>query len=103
MATRSTNTFAEALQRMLGDVAQMMTLQDADLDFVTELQGMVVSKLRAPVTQMMDAGLLPPDAPTGMVGAGAVAPPQLPPGGGLMPAPAAPNADELRRLMAAGQ
>lgn len=102
MATRSTNTFPEILQRLLGDIAQAMTLADADLDFLTEMQGMVVQQLRAPVTQMMDAGILPPDSPPGMAGAGA-APPQLPPGGGMMPQAAMPPVDELRRLMSAGQ
>ena len=106
MATRSTNTFPELLQRLLGDVAQGMTLPDADMDFLTEVQGMIVGALRAPVTQMEEAGLLPagPTAgPMGMPPGGAgpqMAP--LPPGGGYMPQPAAPNADELRRLLNAG-
>lgn len=104
MAARSTNTFPELLQRLLSDVAQGMTLSDANMDFLTEMQGMIVGQLRAPVTQMQDAGLLPPAAgpPPGMggpAGAGGGQMPPLPPGGGYMPQPAAPNADELRRLL----
>jgi hypothetical protein len=96
MASRSTNTMAEALQRLHGDIAQMKTLQDADLPFITELETMVVSKLRDPMTQMQSQGLLPPGGP----------PPQQmfpgqgqPLGGGVMQGAGAPNPDELRRLM----
>lgn len=97
MAARSTNTFSEILQRILSDVTQAMTMPDSDMDFLVDMQAQIIEKLRAPVTQMQDAGLLPQGAP-GMGGAEAMAP-QLPPGGGFMPQAAAPNADELRRLM----
>lgn len=103
MAARSTNTFGEVLQRLLADIAQAMALPDADLEFLAEMQGMVTTKLRAPQQQMMDAGMLPPDgAPNGMPAGMPGGAPPLPPGGGFMTQPAAPNADELRRLMSQG-
>lgn len=103
MAARSTNTFGEILQRLLADIAQAQALPDADLDFLATMQGMVVEKLRAPQQQMMDAGMLPPDgAPNGMPPGMSGGMPPLPPGGGFMTQPAAPNPDELRRLLSQG-
>lgn len=92
MATRSTNTMAEALQRLHADVAQMKVLPDADLAFVTELETMIVGYLRGPIDQMQAAGQLPPGGPP---------PPQIPPTqtGGLMGQSPMPNPDELRRII----
>lgn len=92
MATRSTNTMVEALQRLHADIAQMKTLPDADLAFVTELETMVVQFLRGPIEQMQAAGQLPPGGPP----PGMVPPTQT---GGLYGQPAMPNPDELRRII----
>lgn len=103
---------AEGLQRILGDVAQMETLGDADLDFLTEMRAMIVSKLRQPTQTMVGAGDLPSDsqpdpAAMAMANAGPPGAPQGPPPGGaqmmrggLIPGPAGqPNPDELRRML----
>lgn len=102
MASRSTNTMVEGLQKMLTDLAQMKTLMDADLPFILQIETMIVDKLRDPARRMQEAGLLPPgQAPD----QGA---PQMPPPGpsfqgggsaGVMSGAPAPNADELRRLL----
>ena len=100
MASRSTNTMSEMLQRWLGDLAQAKVLADADLPFIMELETMVIGKLRDPMTKMQEQGLLPQGqsdpmaaAPPGFVGAG------QPVGGGVMQGNGSPNPDELRRLM----
>jgi|694.fasta_scaffold07540_14 hypothetical protein len=97
MASRSTNTMAELLQRLLSDLAQAKVLQDADLPFIMELETAIVSKLRDPMMKMQEAGMLPP---------GPAAPQQqmfpgqgMPVGGGVMQGAGTPPVDELRRLM----
>lgn len=103
MATRSTNTMAEVLQRFLSDIAQAKVLMDADLPFLLQLETMIVDKLRDPVRQLQEQGLIPRDgAPQagGMPGMGAATPQQVP---GVMQQAAAPNADELQRLLSQGQ
>lgn len=104
MAARSTNTMTEVLQRFLGDIAQAKTAMDADMPFLMQLEAMILGKLREPQVQMQQAGLLPTDGQAMMMGGGAppampMGPPPGPQSGGLMPQGAAPNADELRRLM----
>lgn len=56
MALRSQNTMAESLQKMLGDVADMKVLPDADLQFLIELETVILQKLRAPIDQIMGQG-----------------------------------------------
>jgi len=106
MASRSTNTMVEMLQRFLADISQAKAAMDADLPFLMQLESMVLSKLREPVVQMQQQGLLPNDQQMMMQqmgGGGAPAPAgplmPMPQQGGLMPAPAAPNMDEMRRLL----
>lgn len=104
MATRGTNTMQEALQRFLGDISQMKTLADADLPWLTELETMVLSKIREPIDMMQQNGQLPMPTDPGM---GAPNPMQgmpagAPMGGGMMAGPAAPNANELQRLLNSG-
>ena len=98
---------AEVLQRFLGDIAQAKVLMDADLPFLLSLETMIVDKLRDPVKRMEEQGLLPPGSSMGQGGGmpGMGAPPpamsqQVP---GVMQQPAAPNADELQRLLSQGQ
>jgi hypothetical protein len=96
MASRSTNTMAELLQRLLSDLAQAKVLQDADLPFIVELETQIVSKLRDPMTKMQAEGMLPPGGPQ--------QPPMfpgqgMPLGGGVMQGAGTPPVDELRRLM----
>lgn len=108
MASRSTNTMAEFLQRMLGDLAEAKTLPDADLQFLIQLETIILQKLRAPIDALMGQmegqggdqalagmqGAMTPDALPGMPGAQ----PAARVTGTRMEAPQI-NPDELRRTM----
>lgn len=114
MPTRTDNTFQEELTKLLTSIAQMKALPDADLQFLTQLETMVLSQLRAPIDAMQAQGMT--NAPSSLaVGAPAGGPgPQGPPpgpggggGGGLPGVPSMvgaglPNPDELRRLLNGG-
>jgi hypothetical protein len=95
MAGRSTNTMQEFLERLIADVSQAKLLADADLPFITELETMIVSKARDPLTKMQSEGMLPPGGPDPSMFAGQ----GEPLGGGVMQGTGTPPADELRRLM----
>lgn len=95
MATRTNNTMVEALQKLHKDIAQMKVLADADLEFVTELETMVVGYLRGPIDQGQSQGALPPGGPPQQVFPGQGGPL----GGGVMQGTGTPPVDELRRLM----
>jgi hypothetical protein len=106
VGTRRNNTAQEAMAELLQQVAYIQSLPDADLDFLTTLQAMLVSKLREPAQQYLQmvaakTGALP-GAPAGggpMVGPGLPTrqPLSVPPG--LRNAVALPPVDELRRLV----
>lgn len=103
MATRGTNTMQEALQRLLGDIAQMKTLADADIAWMTELESMVLTKIREPLDAMRQSGQLPqPDQGMGGMGGQPPMPAGAPMGGGMMAGAAPPNANELQRLLNSG-
>lgn len=124
MALRAQNTMSEGLSAMLQDIGGMKALPDADLNFLTEMETMILGKLRAPVDAMagnsgpgspgpagidMSAGPvpgmgpgstppMPPMPPMGPMGG----PPMGSPGGpprGLPPSPQMPSPDELRRVL----
>lgn len=114
---------------MLGDLAQLKTYPDADLEFLVNLETSILSKLRQPVAQSGNnfgpGGAPAPNADMGaamMAGGGGMVggpPPSMPPPGagpggatptypappqggvpGVMNGPAPiPNPDELRRLL----
>jgi hypothetical protein len=114
-------TFADAMTKVLTDVAAASVLPDSDLQFTTQLQAAIVSRLRQgvgpppgqggmgrPPGQPMQAppgagapGMGPGGPPPGMGGG---PPPGMmagPPGqGGVSPAGGPPNVDELRRMLA---
>lgn len=120
--TRTDNTFAEALTKLLRNLADMKVLPDADLEFILNLEMQVVQKLREPIDTMQAQGStqvpgapgmgMPMGPPPGMGGG---LPPELmggmPPemgmpgmGGGagipgMRQEPAMPNPDELRRIL----
>ncbi len=103
MASRSTNTQAEALQRLLGDIADMKTYPDADLEWLIGLETTILQKLREPVAAAMS------QSDMGQMSGQSQAPPMAPPPGaappgvpGLRQGPGAPNPDELRRLLTQG-
>lgn len=90
------DSFENGLRKILGEVAELSTVPDADLPFCNHLQGMIVGFLRQGL-QGAFGGMMSPD----------VAPPPLggpPPGtmtGGAMQGlnPGMPPVDELRRLV----
>lgn len=99
MASRSTNTMAEALQKLMRDVADMKTLPDADLPWLVQLENMIIERLNRPVEMLQRSGQLPPSQPGSAggpapQGAGALM------GGGLMASAQAPSQDQLARLLA---
>ena len=113
MAVKSTNTQAEVLQSMLGDISVTKALPDADLQFLVELETMILQKIRQPLDQASGQlgpngptpGPLPPGAGPGPMTSGM--PPGLPPGPGPeMAGPGVPGLrspgpapDELARLL----
>ena len=50
--TRQTNTFAEGLQKILQDIAILKVAPDADLNFIYNLESMIISQIRAPQDQL---------------------------------------------------
>lgn len=104
MASRSTNTMQEALQKLMRDLADMKTLGDADLPFIVELETSVINYFKRPVDQMRQEGQLPPADPNAGMPPGAPPsdmglPAGSPMGGGMMAGPKAPSTDELSRVL----
>lgn len=120
---RSTNTQQEALKGMLGQIADIKTFPDADIEWLLGLETQILTKLRAPVQDaLQSAGALsdvagqmgqspmgqmggqmgggPAPSPMAMAGAPGAAPQGVP---GLRQSPGMPNPDELRRLLTQGQ
>lgn len=111
MALRASNTMAEGLQALVGTIASMKALPDADMEFLTNLETMVLNKLKEPVRQMagqMDQvgpGGPPMGPPPGMGGPPMMPPPMGAPGGpptGVRMGSPMGNPDELRRLLGGG-
>lgn len=118
MAQQNDN-FTEGLKKLLGPVADLMMLPDADVDYLTNLQLAIRNKVMG---QYMDAAQLGPAGAAAMgqpmqgsamtaeggvpsMGLGPVPPTPMGPGGasgGGMGGIAPPNPDELRRVLAAG-
>lgn len=110
MASRSTNTMQEVLQRFLTDLAQAKTLMDADMPFILGIETQIVDYLRNPIKRLQSEGVLPQGGPgeSGQI-QGGFDPSQIQQqvpmqpgtagGGGVMPGAPAPPADELRRLL----
>lgn len=115
-------TMAEGLSRVLADLSACMTTPDADIDFLSKVQGVVVGRMRAGAGPGMMQGAAPgatsvaPGAAQGGPGGagappGALGPPTQPGAGpGMMAGPPTPNGvtslaqppnpDELRRMIA---
>lgn len=121
MASRKTNTMSEVLDSLYTTITEAKTVMDADMPFLVQLETQILQKLRDPQRIMQEQGLLPPDqagvAPQdqGMPPGPGGGPPQggggpsfMPPGGGdsaaaglrgMTPGVAAPNMDEMRRML----
>ena len=111
-SSRSTNTMQEGLNGLLSQISEMKTMPDADLNFLIQLETTILQKIREPYDQMsgqMSAPTPggqpmppPPGAmPGGMPGGAAGGFPMGQGGGarGMRTEPAAPNPDELRRML----
>jgi hypothetical protein len=116
-------SFAEGLKSILGNLAQLGALPDADMNVISQLQQAIVAVIRAgsPGDQAAmaarGAGGPPPGAgaPPGAGGPPGGAPPMgppSPPAAGGMAGPGAPmgglapnpgNMDEIRRMLTAGR
>lgn len=119
MAQQNDN-FTEGVKKLLGPISQLMMLPDADVDFLSNLQLVIRNRV---MSQYMSAAQLGPAGGGGMgqppmpgspmaqdgsmpgMGLGPVPPTPMGPGGGAGGGSggiAPPNADELRRVLAAG-
>lgn len=105
-SSRSDNTMAEILLRVSQDITTAMTTPDADLQFLANLQTVILKKIREPQEQLAQLQTQGGPGPTPAPGPAA---PQAGPvpsgvGGGLpgvmsTPGGQAPMADELRRVL----
>jgi len=126
--TRTTDSFAEGLHKMLQSVTDLKTTDDADLPFAINLETMILQRLKQGASAAMQGQ--PPSPPQGqpsglgmaqaMTPGPGVIPPGMPPGPGGMPmgppgpgvgpapvpglmaGPNFPNPDELRRALTTG-
>lgn len=104
MPTSTQPTMVDGLNKMLSDVAQLMALPDADLEFLTNLQTGIVAYIRQgqqPASQPQSAvpgGAGGPNPMQGGMGGLGAPPPGMMTGGASM-GMQAPNPDELRRLI----
>lgn len=115
MATRSTNTMQEALQGLLTSISEMKLMPDADLEWLIQIETIILQKAREPIERMQSQGLtaaMPPGGPQmgGMPGGPPMGGPGMPPpgpppmpagvGGGVPGMRSEPmtNPDELRRM-----
>jgi hypothetical protein len=96
----------EGLGALVSQIAQLKLAPDADIDFLTQLETMVLARVRmtAQAQQQQPAGAPTPGAPAGPGPAPAPVFPSPPGGGvpGVMTGAPMPPVDELRRLMAVG-
>lgn len=113
-AGRSTNTFAELMQRFLADLGQSKaTFSDQDLAASVELETSILQMLRKPIESIASQGLTsaPPQQGMGgdmagmgggMPGQGNIPAPGPTPGDGMRgitPSAPMPSPDELRRVL----
>ncbi len=80
MAVRSTNTYSEGLQSLIQDIASLQLAPDSNVEFLMQVQQMIISEAQAPLrAQAQQAG--GPPAPAGNVQA--AMPAGGPPAGGM--------------------
>jgi hypothetical protein len=106
---KTTNTSAEILKSILGDLAMAKAMPDANLEFLTGLETSILAELRRPMEMSAGGtpgspvpppmpgapeGPMPPAPPAGGMGSPPGAPPGMPPdmgGMGLPPIPPSPQ------------
>lgn len=100
-------TFAESMSKVLQDITAGLTAPDADVQFLTQLQGIVVGRMRAGQSAPHPGGApqqgQPQPQPQGPPQGQSGPPGQLqgmPGPNGVQSLAAAPNPDELRRMIA---
>lgn len=94
-----TQTMQEGLNKLLAEVAQMMILPDADIDFLSQIQMAITQYVK------QGQGGSTPGQQSAVPGGAGTQPttPQPPPGmmtGGASMGMGAPNVDEMRRMLA---
>lgn len=98
MALSNSPSMLDGLHKMLGDLAKLGALPDADLDFLTKVQMVITNYLKSGSGDSGSGGggaqPTPPGADLAAGGTGMM--------GGAMPQGQMPNADELRRVLAGG-
>ncbi len=99
MASRSTNTMQEALQRFMREIADMKLLPDADIPWLITVENMIIQKMKQPVEQMVQSGQLPGVPSSGEMSGMSAGSMQ---GGGLMAGTSAPPMGEIERFLSAG-
>lgn len=111
--TRSTNTYIEALTKLLGQLGELKALDDANIEELIGIETMVLGYLKKPLQQAQQQGLtnVPPSSapPMGLMGGmggmggapggGMGSFPMPPPGGMSRTEPQLPPVDELRRML----
>lgn len=108
LGTRQTNTMAEGLRKINGEISDLKFEPDADVTFLVHLETEILSYLKNPPSAQ-DPNAQPSQIPQGPQGPPAGPPQQFgplqpqggPPGGapGLPAAPGPVNPDELRRVL----
>lgn len=106
--SQANDSWANGLKKILGDVAQLSTLQDADVGFAQHLQDAIVGHLRQGLATSFGQYVDPNVAPPPLDGGGNGGPPEMPQGpppgtmtGGASPGlnPGMPAVGELARIL----
>lgn len=117
MATRSTNTMQEGMAGLMQSIQEMKLMPDADLPWLINLETQIISKVQSqygasnqvpPPGAPGNAQPAPPD-PTMMAAMGGGGMPMMGANTGsgvgtrgMQVGPAAPNPDEIRRMIGGG-
>jgi hypothetical protein len=51
--TRTQDSMQESLKGLLADLAYMKTMPDADMDYLNAIEGSILTKLRAPISEAL--------------------------------------------------
>lgn len=98
---QTNDSFQNGLRKIIGEVAQLSTLPDADLGLCNDLQTLIANHMRQGLSQAMGGFVDPNLAPPPLQGGGPGGPPPgMYTGGANMGlAPGMPAVDELSRML----
>jgi hypothetical protein len=110
MAVKTENTMAEGLQSLVTDIATLKFTADADMEFLIQLETMILGYMKGPMMQQQQQGGMGQmgQGPPGGMGGGQMQMPASPlatrglmnaPGGAGPSAPMAPPVDEISRML----